>query len=197
MSIHYFDFCLSGSFVTHGADSTAVTIANYPTTADGYTFGVVTTGPNAAADRDAGNPSHLASIWYRVNNIAVAVWQLDLAPGQYKIGCALGDQGGAAGNQQMVVKDGGTTLLTVTGNNTSANEYIDASGTLLTAANWEADQVPQTVTLAGSSLTFEFGGAGGSDYTAWASISIEPVVAGVVFTQLERITRGINRGIRG
>ena len=62
MSIHYFDFCQSAAFVTHDADSSAISgFPAYPTTTDGYVNGNLV-DPTGNADRDNTNPTHLASI---------------------------------------------------------------------------------------------------------------------------------------
>lgn len=177
MTIHYFDLCSSLSFVTHGADSTPISNGDSdPTSRDGYVIHPLL--GYSATDRDTGNPSNLASIWYVLNSTPdPGILAIDFAAGDYKIGCALGDFSSAQGAQKMVVKDGSTVLLTVTGNQSSANEFIDASGTLLTAANWKANQTPQTVTLAGTTLTFEFGVGSGSGITCASCLSIELVTA--------------------
>ena len=107
-------------------------------------------------------------------------WKVDLpdGPGTYNVWLLLGDN--ASGwNHQCVIKDGATTLTTITGTTATAR-WLDGAGTNnRTAANIAAGTFDSIeLTFAGSTAHFELGGAAGSPNSFIAHVAFEIVPGG-------------------
>lgn len=185
-TFRFFDFRDTPTFVTDPANSTYVRNSDftdpYPVVRDGFSFGYPAVAQAGAADRSATNPPHLAGVHYCSNAAGTNTFRLDLTafggPGTYKIGLALGDTGFPNGNTNMNVYDGATLLFGVSVNQTVDATYFDANGISHTAANWEADQTYKTVTVAGSTIDFIYGGGTAGDYSKFACLYVEFLPSG-------------------
>lgn len=191
MSSIYIDFRDTAAYVTDpagavfagGSPATGNGGQAYPVTGAGLTYGwsaVIGT----IQDQLATNIPQLAGIAYRQNSTGIITFQLDLTglggAGNYKIGLALGHQTSANGGQYAEVKDAATSLFTVSGvDMTTANNFVDATGVVRSAANWLANQALQTVTFAGTMLTLNIGdpAASAAGYSCLACLYVEKVAA--------------------
>jgi hypothetical protein len=181
MSSIFIDFRDTSGYVSDPAGATYCLgglADTYPITRGGVTFGW-TDGTNfgASADRDNTNIPQLAGINYIQNTPGIlAPFRLDLTslggPGTYKIGAAFGDASGAQGIQIAAFMDGATTLFTVNGTTTGANDFVDATSVNRTNTTWLAGQAYQMVSIAGSSLTVVLGNAA-SGFTCISCLYVE------------------------
>jgi hypothetical protein len=171
------NFRASSGYVTDGSGETYCLTngANdlYPTTRGGLTFGGVTNFEWDSRDRNSGNDRRLAGMLF----VAASgkQWKLDLpdGAGEYTIRIAVGDpDGGGGGTYTAIIKDGTTTLLTVTGT-PGGNEFLDASSTVRTAAAWPGSNTTANITFSGTVLTLESGAA-----CRIAHIAVEKVTGG-------------------
>lgn len=150
-----FDFRTSIAYVTdptnctyeaHDAPDT------YPTTRNGVTFGWVTTTIEDSRDRDntAGNEK-VAGVAF--TSSATYTFQVDLpASGIYNISLGVGDVTSSGAVGQVLIKDGGTTLITIAHNGTT--RIYDANDTAFTTlAGWVSGQASKQVTFTGTTLS--------------------------------------------
>lgn len=175
-----FNFRGTSSYVTDGANDTYVVNDLYPTTRNGVTFGWETLSSIDEADRSTGVDVRLAGINYFWGGAtSLRNFWVDLpATGDYEITLALGDQAGAKTNNKIVFKDTTTVLATVNPASQSANEWADATGALLSGANWPASNTPLTKTFATTRFTGQGDQTGNSQYFSLAHISLNQVTAG-------------------
>ena len=155
-----FDFRNTAAFVTDPpGDTYVLPTMNYPTTANGVTFGWVKTSLVQGRDRNAKLDPRLAGVNF-VTNGSPATFYVDLpSPGTYNLSLAMGD----AGYQECWVQcqiqflDGNTVLATVTEGSTNLGYFYDAAGNNWSAAAWPGSNVSQQVTLTGTRLTVVVG----------------------------------------
>lgn len=152
MSNYGFNFRDSSGFVTDGANETYAISEDYPQTRNGITFGY-TARPNLnTRDRNSGNDRRLAGCHFNAGGVD-SVFRVDLpSAGSWDIRLALGD----ASNGQVInieLKDNTTSLLTIVNvDTTAANNFLDATGAILSAANWPANNTKVTKTFASTIL---------------------------------------------
>lgn len=173
------------AFTTDGAGETAVAEGSvggpphvYPDGPGG--FGYVSTANVSVRSRSAalGTPK-IAGCHYPTSAGTIE-WKVDLpdGPGTYNVWLLLGDN--AAGwNHRCVIKDGATTLTTITGTTATAR-WLDGAGTnTRTAADITAGTFDSIeLTFAGSTAHFELGGAAGSPNSFIAHVAFELVPGG-------------------
>lgn len=168
----------AGSVFAGGSPATGNGGSAYPVTGAGLTYGW-TTVVGTIADRVNTNIAQLAGITYRQNSTGTITFQLDLTglggAGQYNIGLALGDASDANGPQYAELKDGSTSLFTVSGvDMTTANNFVDATGVVRAESAWLASQALKSVTFGGSMLTLNIGdpAAAASGFTCLACLYV-------------------------
>lgn len=131
------NFRNTAGFVTDGAGQTYVLDTDGPgTSRNGLTFGwTVTGGAINGANRNAALDPRLAGINFVFG--ATATFTLTLPnTGQYQIGVALGDDGGAQTVNKVEILDNGSSLFSIGPHSTSAGQWYDASDTPRTSATW-------------------------------------------------------------
>lgn len=147
---------------------------------DGFTF---STG-NMGGFHSDGAAQYYDGYHYQNDGLGSPMtFSLDLTafggPGTYKIGLGLGATNSSQLRQYAKIKDGATLLHTTDAASVAAGHLVDVSGADFTDAAWAAGQAFATVTVAGSTLSFEFGNTGASDgYTCCTCIYVEKVVSG-------------------
>lgn len=170
-SIAYVSDPTNCTYEAHDAPDT------YPTTRNGVTFGWVTTTVQDGRDRDntAGNEK-VAGINFTSTG-AVYTFQVDLpASGDYNIYLGVGDVFSSGSVGQVLIKDGSTTLITISHNAT--NRIYDANDTAFTTlAGWVSGQTPQKVTFSGSTLSLLLS-IGSDTIGAIAHLFVDQVAAG-------------------
>ena len=141
----------SSGYVTDASDETYSLGEAYPTTRSpsgggSYTFGW--NGDNSAntRDRDSSNDRRLAGINF--TNAAGKHFQIDLpAAGTYKVYVAAGDVNSGNGALWDLC-DTTTVLASLTKDGLNANEFVDATDTILTHSTWPGSNTPLTLTFA-------------------------------------------------
>lgn len=161
MTVSGINFRGSSGFVTDPANCTYCAIDMYPTTRGGVTFGWLSVSNVAAADRSAAVDARLAGINYVSNSSASPMTcRVDLpSAGTYAINLAIGDQAAASHPQYVQLKDGATSLFTMSGVTSAGNSFRDASGAQWSAAAWPGSNVSATITMAGTNLSIIVGSA--------------------------------------
>jgi len=130
-----------------------------PVTRGGYTFGWSTNLTASSRDRGTSYEPEQSGIVFQNNSggtLRDFTWTLPDGAGNYNLRIAAGDYT-ASQNTRILIMDGGSTLATINGA-TSAAEFLDAQGTVHTAANWNANNVAVPITFAGTTLTLRLGG---------------------------------------
>ncbi len=176
-----FNFRTTSGFVTDGLNETYVIAEAYPTTRNGVTFGF--TDIIDSRDRDAGADRRLAGINFRSNGDgAQTPFRIDLtAAGDYQINAALGDAGGSQ-TEYLQIYDNTSLLATISGIATGGAEYVDAGGTVRTAAAWPGSNAPITKTFATTIALFKIAALipdAGASTPAHLFLSQVAVVGGV------------------
>lgn len=134
-----------------------------------------------ARDRSTGTgDSRLAGLLQRANGGSVAILSVSLpdGPGVYNVRLSVGDYGNPQTNQKVVVKDGGTSLITVTGDTSAAGRFFDATGVERTDATWPGSNASAQVTFSGSTATVELGNTTGSGNSCLTHVAFEFVSGG-------------------
>lgn len=130
-----FNFRASSGFVTDGTNETYVLHSDtYPVTRNGVTFGWV--DPCDSRDRESGVDRRLAGINFGSNATGSIRFRVDLpAAGNYNINLAAGDTGSS---QDIDCEFGDDASYSTIANNVAvtADQYIDAVGTIRSEANW-------------------------------------------------------------
>jgi len=175
-----FDFRATSGFVTDPGFATWVTSSTaYPTTRNGVTFGWQVTTNLDSRDRNTAVDPRLAGINFVYNNVAPAVFEVDLpAAGTYTINLAMGDDlyGQCGGGCKIEFRDGATSLFTIAEPGTSGGMFFDANGNNLTAAAWPASNTTHQVTMSGTKLLVLVGANDGkSDVTPIAHLAVTQV----------------------
>lgn len=152
MSDYGFNFRASvGPPPSDAANTTYVNGDTYPTVRNGITFGW---GSAVLTFDSGGAEARLYGINYAATGSAT--FQVDLpAAGTYTFQLAMGFQGAPLTSQKLIVKDNTTTLLTI-GPSTATN-FLDATGTSYSAANWPASETSVSLTFATTTAFFVIG----------------------------------------
>ena len=155
MAFSGINFRASSGYVTDGANDTYClvtgTVDAYPTTRGGKTFGANATYEWDVRDWTTGNDPRLAGVMLSTGSGQIFKFDLPSGAGTYDFRIALGSYNTGA-TWTALIKDGGTTLLTVTGT-TSANEFLDATSTVRTAAAWPGSNATTALTFSGTQLS--------------------------------------------
>lgn len=160
-----FNFRTTSGFVTDGANETYVLEGDaYPTVRNGVTFGwntatCITDTGGGGRDRDAGIDRRIAGMNFVGNQLNQCTFQVDLpAAGTYLISLGMGDAGGNAKSNYVVVKDNTTALITFAPLATlSTPTFGDAAGNTYTAANWTTSQTSVSKTFATTTFNLVLG----------------------------------------
>ncbi len=174
-----FDFRNSASFVTDPAGDTVVLPSTeYPTQANGLTFGWVNTYLVQGRDRSTGVDPRLAGINF-ANNGLPATFYVDLpSPGTYNLALALGDEGYQQCwmGCQIQFFDGSNLLGTVTRGPIDSGNFYDAQGAMWPAQAWPASNAILQVSMRGTRLTMVVGMTQATgDFTTIAFLGITPI----------------------
>ena len=136
-------------FVTDGPNETYSLGAVYPETRNGVTFGFETDETANTQNRNAGIDRRLAGT---LPTSATVRFRVDLpALGYYWVGLAIGDDANAEPTITVKLEDGAAIIATITGA-TGIGQFLDANGTLLSAANWPGQNQMRLISM--SSLIF-------------------------------------------
>lgn len=153
-----FNFRATSGYVTDGAGETYVLGETSSQTRDGWTFQWNTCG-DCARDRST-SVAKFAGVNKRANDGTQNTFTVTLhSTGEKTIRAAFGDATNAGSPVYAYFYDNTTLIasVVVTPNATSANEYIDATGVLRTAANWDANNVAITHTFASTTFKLVIG----------------------------------------
>lgn len=124
------------------------------------------------ANDNAGVDRRLAGHCYVAFPSVPRTFRVDVpAPGAYNVRFALGSVAGGMTDAIVRVKDGGSTLFSITNMDTSANEFYDAQGNKYSTANWPGSNAQRPITMSGTALTIEIDTAW--DYCFLAHVEIE------------------------
>jgi hypothetical protein len=165
-----FNFRATVGYVTDGANQKFVPIApnDYPQSAtiDGDTFNIgwdITTSQLDWRDRTTGNDVRLAGMAYTPNAMpGYRYFNVDLPQaGTYELEVACGDATSVQENS-LGILDGTTVLSSFSAVATNANEFLDAGGTVRTAAAWPGSNTPVQFTFATTTLKIRIGTGNGS-----------------------------------
>lgn len=152
------------------------------------------TGPGGhqhawAVDKTAGardrststGDSRLAGVIQHANGGSPTTFTVSLpdGAGTYNFRLALGDASFSHTDMKLVLKDGGTTLVTVSGNTSGAGRWFDATGVERSDATWPGSNATAEVVFSGSTATIELGNTAGSDNSCLAHVAFE-FVSGAV-----------------
>lgn len=149
--------------------------ANYPTTRGGLTFGTLVNFQFEGRDRDSGLDARLAGVMF--SGASGQQYRIDLpdGAGDYDIWCAIGEPAGSV-TCGMLIKDGaGSTLATISGA-VSPTNFIDATNTTLSAANWPGSNASTRLTFTASYMILESDAS--SHGIRLAHIALEKVTGG-------------------
>lgn len=153
-----FNFRATSGYVTDGAGETYVLGETSSQTRNGWTFQWNTCG-DCARDRST-SVAKFAGVNKRSNDGTQNTWTLTLqSTGTKTIKAAFGDATNSGSPTYAYFYDDTTLIASVaiTPNATSANEYLDATGVLRTAANWDANNVAITHTFATTTFKLVIG----------------------------------------
>lgn len=168
-----FNFRTTSGYVTDGANTTYVLEGDaYPTVRNGVTFGwsysaCLTDFGGGGRDRDNVIDARLAGMNFIANRDERCTFKVDLpAAGNYIITLGYGDAGGNTKNNYIVIKDSGTTVLTLSGVATAATPtFGDAVGNTYNAATWPGSQTTATETFATTTFDLMIGSGATPDGT--------------------------------
>lgn len=173
----------SNGFVTDGANDSPSIGSTTPVTGPGghqhsWDTDKTTSGANQVRDRSTGVGPRLAGIAFQPNGGSVSTLTVSLPDGAgvYNVRLAVGDASGAQ-ICKVVVKSGGTTLITVNGTTSAAGRWFDSDGVEYTDATWPSSS-PAQVTFSGATATIEVGDTGGSGNSALSHVAFEFVSGG-------------------
>ena len=116
-------------------------------------------GTDGERDREQTIDRRIAGVHFK-SNTAQATFRIDLPQaGTYAIRLAFGDYWYTTRNYWQIVDDA-TVLETVdkTGTESSANSFLDATGTAYSAANWPTSNTPKEYTFNSTILRIVFAG---------------------------------------
>ncbi|MHA2642886.1 MAG: hypothetical protein V2G41_09590 [bacterium JZ-2024 1] len=179
MWIKGFNFRATAAFVGDGANEVYVLGDVYPTSRGGATFGWTTSIGGNTRDRSSSVDRRLAGVNFSDDAVSQN-FRVDLpAPGKYRIRVALGDASFAYNNSQVIeIFDSGVSKLRIpaTGKqSTAAGSFMDAVGTVLTAANWPPQNQYVEIVFSTTQANFLIGPAAPSNSTTLAHIGLEQV----------------------
>jgi len=163
-----YNFRSTAAYVTDGSGESVINAEEagsvsfvYPAGPDGS--GYVSTTGLVYRNRSTGIDRRIAGAHYP-NGTGTAEFKVDLpdGPGTYNVWVLMGDNS-AGWNHQCVIKDGATTLTTLTGTTATAR-WLDTGGTATrTAANIAADTFdPLELTFSGGTAHFVLGNGVGT-----------------------------------
>lgn len=167
----------TSTFVTDGANDDYSLGSTTPRTGPGghqHSWGSDKTG--SARDRNSSiGDSRLAGVIQHANGGSPTTFTVSLPDGAgiYNIRLALGDASFSHTDMKFVLKDGGTTLLTVSGNTSGAGRWFDATGVERSDATWPGSNATAEVVFSGSTATIELGNTAGSDNSCLAHVAFE------------------------
>jgi hypothetical protein len=177
-----FNFRATSGYVTDGADEIYVLGENNSTTrsttnGNSATFIWSGAGPQPR-DRTTGNDRRLAGINF-VNGSTTETLTITLPQvGSYIVRLAIGDPADAGGHQYVQIRDNTTPLLTVDdATGPGANQFLDATVVVRTAAAWPSANVSTTIIFATTSCKVVVGSVSISDITRLAHLYLEYIPA--------------------
>lgn len=147
----------TSTYVTDGTNETYCLADAYPTTRGGATFGW--NSSVSAADRNSGLDRRLAGINF--NGAGPDTFRLDLpSTGSYTVYLSLGDAAASHADNQVIVKDNTTTLLTIGPHLTDGtNSFYDATDTAYDSTNWPTSQMGSSLSFSSTILILEMSAA--------------------------------------
>lgn len=158
---------------TDAASTTYVIGDIYPTVRAGVTFGW-TSGAVVAFDAGGAEAREYGINYINIPSQSIT-FRVDLpAAGTYNFSLALGFLSSLLTNQQLIVKDNTTTLLTI--GPATANVFLDATGTSYSSGLWLTSQTPVNLTFTTTTAFFVLSPYV-SDNVALAHIFLSPVTA--------------------
>lgn len=162
------DFRATSTFVTDPSGYTyEIGTAPDYTSARGY--GWTTGAALNARDRNAANDPRLAGMTFTTGD----QFEIDLpAAGAYTLNLACGDPSYARSSQQIAVYDDTSLLSTLfTGASTgAANSFLDATGSVWTAAQWPSSNVAKQLSFTSTKCVFHVGD--GTNFSYIASVHL-------------------------
>ncbi len=218
------NFRNTSGFVTDTGNNTYIIAEDYPVTRNGVTFGYtqIVASFLAQRDRNAAVDEKFAGLHFSNGTATPETFQIDLpAAADYVIRLSLGDFTYAQ-TSKAIVKDNTTTLSTITGTTSGANQYLDATGVNRTSpSDWISNNASITKTFASTTFVLHLGlspadncfvthldldqvtavsNIGGlrSFQSLWFgpdALAAVAAQAGVTYPQLERGRRGVSRGV--
>jgi hypothetical protein len=152
----------TSGYVSDGAGDTYALCDAYPTTRGGLTFGWVIGGGSCnPRDRSTGAPVRLAGVnWLNAlgattcaSHGSTPYFRFDLpnGAGTYTLRLAAGDYSNPS-QETFFVCDGSTTLATYSAVATTTGNFMDASGAIVSAANWNSSNTSISITTSGSQI---------------------------------------------
>jgi hypothetical protein len=161
------------AYVTDGANeswegdgSAGPTIPTYPrTTAQGNTVGWESgAGVSVnARDRNSGNTARLAGCHFAADGTHVNNFRIDLpSAGNYNVRIASGDPSYARSSKVEMFDTSTSRGVLCNGSTGAANSFLDASGTVRTAATWAANNTSAAITFTTTICRFRVGAGSGS-----------------------------------
>jgi hypothetical protein len=173
-----FNFRGTSGFVTDGTDETYVLAADtYPTTRNGVTFGEQNRDAAYFQDDRALGDRRLAGIYGAVDT--GAEFRVDLpSTGNYDLRLAFGDAL-SGGEQRWRIYDNASILDSVGPVTQPFSEFVDASGTLRTAAAWPGSNVSVPYAFASTTLIVQLRPMDAADYTNLAHLFVSALAAAV------------------
>lgn len=185
------NFRTTSGYVTDAADDTYILNnggaqgEQYPVTRNGVTFGYTSTlSVVQTRDRNSGNNAKLAGVHFTETEASAVTVRVDLpATGDYNVRVGAGDATYARTGMKILIKDNGSTQLTVSGDTAGANNFLDASSTNLTHANWVSSNTPTPITFGSTIAEITIGnGAAGPSMIAHVSFDQVETVANTDIT---------------
>ena len=162
MAFSGINFRATSGYVTDGSGDTYSTPTfaadAYPTTRGGKTFGQAALNDFDCRNRVDTNDPRLAGMAFTAATDKVFKFDLPSGAGTYDVRIAFGD-GTSGVSHNVLIKDGPTPLATISGT-TGTNEFLDAAGTVRTAAAWPGSNTTQSLVFTGSQLTLVSGSGG-------------------------------------
>lgn len=135
------------------------------TSRGGLTLGWAGGALATKADRGGTSDVRLAGINYIANGGSTKTFQLDsVASGTYDFRLAAGDMGSSQ-IQNIVVKDGTTTLFSLTAVSTNSGFFCDAMGNTWGDTGWNSNNVARSITVSSGQLNVVIGGTGSAATT--------------------------------
>lgn len=178
MAIYGFEFRATSGYVTTATNDTYSLGEISPVTRNGITFGWDADRTPQSRDRTTGSPNNpkLSGIIFQQNTNGQITFTVTLPnAGQWDIRAAFGDNANGQ-TQYVVLKDNTTAFATYSAVATSADQYMDAGGTVRTsAADWFSNNASLSRTFSSTTFNVVIGdpgsAAGNSSTVAYLEIT--------------------------